>query len=92
MRRAELARDIADIDANLARWSRQGVNSTFVAGMRQRREALVAEQARLTASPSGPPVEGSYFINHPDSPQSQLAARIRPSPPPCTVLMPKSPR
>ena len=63
MRKAELARDIADIDANLARWSRQGINSTFVAGMRQRREALVAEQARLTASPSGPPVEGSYFIN-----------------------------
>jgi hypothetical protein len=67
--RAALARRIAQLDAELARWSqdrgggaRAEVDPAFVEARRNERAELAAQQAAL-AGAFAPPAEGSYFTN-----------------------------
>jgi hypothetical protein len=63
--RAALGRRIAQLDAELARWSTAGagdVDATFVADRRKERAELEA-QHRALAGAFAPPAQGSYFTN-----------------------------
>jgi hypothetical protein len=63
-RLAELARTLARLDADLARWRKDAsADPSFVAGKAREREELRAEQARLTGASWRPPAAGSYFTN-----------------------------
>jgi len=67
LRAAELARDLARLDSELASWAHAGAETAadpaFVAAKRKEREALAAERASLGAKPWAPPAAGSYFTN-----------------------------
>jgi hypothetical protein len=61
--REELKRSIARLDAEIARWTKDGsADPAFVASRRKERDELAA---KLAASPGAwqPPAEGSYFTN-----------------------------
>jgi Cytochrome c554 and c-prime len=65
LRRAEIDRALARIDAELARWASgggAGADPAFVAAKKRERDDLGAERARL-AAPWSPPPGGSYFTN-----------------------------
>lgn len=63
-RLAELARTLARLDADLARWQKDtSADPSFVAGKAREREALRAEQARLAGGDWRPPATGSYFTS-----------------------------
>jgi hypothetical protein len=66
LRKAELARDLARVDGELAQWAKDGAagaDPAFVAAKKQERAALAAEQAKLGAAAWAPPATGSYFTN-----------------------------
>ena len=67
LRKAELARDLARLDGELASWAHAGAETgadpAFVAAKRKERDALAAERASLGARPWAPPAAGSYFTN-----------------------------
>ena len=66
LRKAELARDLARLDGELASWARAGASAgdpAFVANKKKERDALAAERAKLGAAPWAPPATGSYFTN-----------------------------
>jgi hypothetical protein len=67
LRKAELTRDLARLDGELASWQRPGccagADPNFVAAKKQERDALAAERAKLSAAPWAPPATGSYFTN-----------------------------
>jgi hypothetical protein len=66
LRKAELARDLARIDADLASWAKGGAvgaDPAFVAAKKKERADLAEERARLGAAPWAPPATGSYFTN-----------------------------
>ena len=70
LRRDELARDIARLEANLKSWtaaggasgSAAGTDASFVAAKKRELADLQAEQARLNA-PWAPPPTGSYVVD-----------------------------
>ena len=63
-RLAELARTLARLEADLARWQKDAsADPSFVAGKLRERETLRAEQARLADGDWRPPATGSYFTN-----------------------------
>jgi hypothetical protein len=67
LRKAELTRDLARIDGELASWANGGASSgdpAFVAAKTRERDALADERARLGAAAWAPPATGSYFTNH----------------------------
>jgi hypothetical protein len=64
LRKAELERTMATLDAQLARWKEpQGDGGAFVARKRRERDALAAELAGLKLDAWTPPATGSYFTN-----------------------------
>ena len=65
LRKAELKRELARIDGELASWAAgsAGADPNFVAAKKKEREALAAESARLGATAWAPPAAGSYFTN-----------------------------
>jgi Cytochrome c554 and c-prime len=64
LRKAELARDLARLDGELASWAHgNGGDPTFVAAKKKERDGLDAERAKLGAAPWAPPATGSYFTN-----------------------------
>jgi hypothetical protein len=67
LRKAELARDLARLDGELASWQRPGccagADPNFVAAKKKERDALADERAKLGAAPWAPPATGSYFTN-----------------------------
>jgi hypothetical protein len=65
LRKAELTRDLARIDGELASWAQgsAGADPAFVAAKKKERDALAQEQAKLGAAPWAPPATGSYFTN-----------------------------
>jgi hypothetical protein len=66
LRKAELARDLARVDGELASWAKvgaAGADPSFVAAKKQERDALAAEQAKLGTGAWAPPATGSYFTN-----------------------------
>ncbi|HVU53380.1 MAG TPA: cytochrome c family protein [Polyangia bacterium] len=67
LRQAELRRDLARVDGELASWSRpgccMGADPSFIAAKKKERDALAEESARLGAAPWTPPAAGSYFTN-----------------------------
>ena len=67
LRKAELARDLERVDAELASWSgpnkTAGADPAFVASKRHERDGLAAERARLEQTSWVPPATGSYFTN-----------------------------
>jgi hypothetical protein len=67
LRKAELARDLARVDGELASWSRPGccagADPAFVAAKKKERDDLAAERDRLGAAPWAPPATGPYFTN-----------------------------
>jgi hypothetical protein len=64
LRIAELARSIADLDQQLAAWQKDATaDAAFVAGKRDERALLLAEQSKLEKQRWQPPATGSYFTN-----------------------------
>jgi hypothetical protein len=66
LRKAEVARDLARDDAELASWAGKpaaGTDPSFIASKKTERDALAAESARLGAAPWAPPASGPYFTN-----------------------------
>jgi hypothetical protein len=66
LRRQELDRALADLDAQLAAWQKDpSADAAFVAGKKKERAELAAERARLgeASAPWQPPATGSYFTN-----------------------------
>ena len=64
LRREELDRLIADLDAQLGAWEKdRTADSRFVAGKHGEREALAAERELLGTAPWKAPAVGSYFTN-----------------------------
>jgi len=60
----DLDRDLAHLDADLARWQKdQGSDPGFVAGKMRERDSLRAERAGLGAGKWQPPSSGAYFTN-----------------------------
>jgi hypothetical protein len=63
LRRVEIDAALSRIDAELARWQKEGGgDAAFIAGKRRQRDDLTAERAGLDA-PWTPPATGSYFTN-----------------------------
>jgi hypothetical protein len=66
LRKAELARELARLDGELADWAKagsSGADPAFVAAKKKEREDLAAERTKLGAAPWAPPAAGSYFTN-----------------------------
>jgi hypothetical protein len=67
LRKAELARDLARLDGELADWAKAGSSSgadpAFVAAKKRERDALADERAKLGAAPWAAPTTGSFFTN-----------------------------
>jgi hypothetical protein len=64
LRGEEIARSLADLDAQLAAWQKDpSADPAFVAGKKKERQQLVAERDRLTATAWQPPASGSYLTN-----------------------------
>ena len=64
LRAEEIKRQAGQLDADLARWQKDGdADPAFLARKRQERDDLRAEEARLAGTPWAEPSQGSYFIN-----------------------------
>jgi hypothetical protein len=64
LRVAELGRQVADLDRQLAAWQKdRTADVAFVATKRKERDELEAERARLAGQRWAPPATGSYFTN-----------------------------
>jgi hypothetical protein len=64
LRGEEIARSLADLDAQLASWKQDpSADAAFVAGKKKERDQLAAERDRLAGQTWKAPETGSYFTN-----------------------------